>query len=356
MRLTLHAGLVTIVISQALCAASFEADSKRGAALFRDQMCTNCHAVAGEGKPSLAPDLGRRIDRNYTPAGIASLMWNHAPVMFASIRKQGLTMPQLSESQAADLFAFFYSAHYFERPGEPQRGKALFASKACAGCHALTKGSPTVGPPVSEWSALTDPTVMIQRMWEHAPQMNKAMEARHVPWPELTSQDMADLLVYLQNQPETRNAKLAFEVVSPEGGEELFHSKGCANCHVNQRAFENLLGDTTLTDVAAALWNHAPLMTKNPATAPGSITAPEMRKILSYVSTRHSFSTKGDAARGKHVFESQKCATCHGNDAGGGPEIDRSTGPFSAVRMVSGLWKNGPPMEQRLPGKKTPGA
>ncbi len=61
MRLTLHGGLLAIVISQALCAASFEADSKRGAALFREQMCTNCHTVAGEGKRSVAPDLARRI-------------------------------------------------------------------------------------------------------------------------------------------------------------------------------------------------------------------------------------------------------------------------------------------------------
>src|SRR5258708_27365912 len=103
---------------------------------------------------------------NSTPAGIASLMWNHAPVMFASIRKQGLTMPQLCESQAADLFAFFYSAHYFERPGEAQRCKALFSSKARAGGHALTKGSPTARPPASAGSALTDPTAMIHRRCE----------------------------------------------------------------------------------------------------------------------------------------------------------------------------------------------
>jgi mono/diheme cytochrome c family protein len=187
-------------------------------------------------------------------------------------------------------------------------------------------------------------------MWEHAPQMIKAMEARHVTWPELTSQDMADLLVYLQNLPETRNAQLAFEVVSSEGGEELFHSKGCANCHVNQKAFENLLGDSTLTDVAAAMWNHAPLMTKNPATAPGSVTAPEMRKILSYVWARQFFSTKGDPAHGKRVFESQKCASCH--NGAGAPEVDRSTGPYSSVRMVSVLWKHGPAMEQRMAEKK----
>ena len=345
------AGLLAIATSLALSGALFEADSKRGASLFREQMCTNCHSIAGEGARS-APDLGKRIDRNYTPAGIASLMWNHAPMMWSNIHSQGLTQPQLSEAQAADLFAYFYSAHYFERPGEAERGKALFTSKSCASCHALKAGQPTVGPPVSEWSALTDPTVLIQRMWEHAPQMSKAMEARHVQWPQLTSQDMADLLVYLQNLPETRDAKMAFEVPSPEGGEALFHSKGCANCHVNQKAFENLIGDSTLTDVAAEMWNHAPLMTKKAESAPESVTAPEMRQILSYVWARQFFSTKGDAAHGKKVFESQKCAACHGTKEGGAPELDRSTGPYSAVRMVAVIWKHGPAMAQRMKEKK----
>lgn len=350
MRNSVVAGVFAIATSLSLFSASFEADSKRGAALFRDQMCTSCHSVNGEGA-HLAPDLGQRLDRNYTPAGIASLMWNHAPVMWASMKKQGMKLPDLSESQAADLFAYFYSAHFFERPGEAQRGKALFASKGCAGCHLLTPGASSIGPPVSTWESLSAPIVLIQRMWAHAPQMMKAMEARKMPWPNLTSQDMSDLLVYLQNLPENRHADRSLEVPSPAGGEELFRSKGCANCHKNAQAFENIIGDSTLTDVAAAMWNHAPLMMKDSATAPGAVSVPEMRQIISYVWARQFFSTKGDSARGKKVFESQKCASCH-NGTGGAPQIDRSTGPFSAVRMVSVLWKHGPAMEQRMQEKK----
>lgn len=350
MRTTVQAGVLAVVTSLSLLGASFEADSKRGAALFREQMCTSCHSVGGEGGRS-APDLGQRLDRNYTPAGIASLMWNHAPVMWTAIQKQGLKMPELSESQAADLFAYFYSAHFFEKPGEAQRGKALFASKGCAGCHSLTPGASSVGPPVSQWESLSGPIILIQRMWAHAPQMRKAMEARQMKWPELTSQDMSDLLVYLENLPQNRHADRSLQVPSPEGGEVLFHSKGCDKCHTNAKAFENLIGDSTLTDVAAAMWNHAPLMMKDPASAPGPINVTEMQQIISYVWARQFFSTRGDAARGRKVFESQKCATCH-NPSGGAPEIDRSTGPYSAVRMVSVLWKHGPAMAQRMQQKK----
>ena len=348
MRKTVWLGILACLCPLGAPAASFEADSKRGATLFREQRCTNCHAVGGSGA-STAPDLGRRLDRNYTPAGIASLMWNHAPVMWQAIAKQGFAMPQLTESQAADLFAYFYAAHYFERPGEAQRGKALFASKHCVECHALKpNGAAKVGPPVSEWKALTDPTVLVQRMWEHAPQMTQAMAKRNIKWPELSSQDLADLLVYLQNLPQTRGAQLEFEMPHSEGGEELFHSKGCANCHTNQRAFENLLGDSTLTDVAAAMWNHAPLMLKSPETAPKPIALGEMGQILSYVWARQFFSTNGDAVRGKKVFESQKCASCHNNSSSGAPALDRMNGPYSAVRMVSVLWKHGPAMLEKM--------
>ena len=84
-------------------------------------------------------------------------------------------------------------------------------------------------------------------------------------------------------------------------------------------------------------------MTKNSTSAPRSITAPEMRKILSYAWAHQFFSTKGDAAR---AFESQKCAACRNSD--GAAQVD----PYSAVRMVSVLWKHGPTMEQRMQQNK----
>jgi len=345
MRVRILAGAFAIVASQIISAASFEADSRRGAEIFRDQKCTVCHGVGTQG--ASAPDLARRLDRNYTPAGIASLMWNHGPTMFSAIEKQKMEMPRLTESQAADLFAFFYSAHYFEKPGEAQRGKALFASKGCGGCHALTADTKSTGPPVSEWKSLASPITLIQAMWAHAGQMQQEMQARHMAWPQLTSQDMTDLLVYLQNLPQTRNQEHSMTVPSPAGGEELFRAKGCAGCHTNERSFSNLIGDSTLTDVAAAMWSHAPLMMKDPSRAPKPVNIDEMRSIISYVWAQQFFSPKGDAAKGQRIFESQKCASCHGG-TGKAPQLSRETGPFSPVRMVSVLWSHGPAMERQI--------
>ena len=339
--------LVCIASGLRLHGASFTADSKRGAAIFTGQSCTNCHSLSGRGGTS-APDLGRRYDRNYTPAGVASLMWNHAPAMWSAVAKQGVTMPRLSEADAADLFAYFYAVHFFEKPGEAERGKALFASKHCGDCHALTGGSPNVGPAVSEWQALADPTLLITQMFAHAAQMNAAMRQRNIVWPQLTAQDMSDLLVYLQNLPSMRGRALEFAMPAPEGGQELFGTKGCVNCHTDQRAFENLVGDSTLTQIVAAMWNHAPLMVKSAETAPAQVTAPEMRQILSFIWATQFFSPKGDAAKGKHVFDSKKCESCHNNPASGAPQLTRGTETYSAVKIVSALWKHGPAMLEKM--------
>ncbi|HLJ47099.1 MAG TPA: c-type cytochrome [Bryobacteraceae bacterium] len=324
----------------------YAADSKHGAVVFAEQQCVSCHASFGGANSPM--DLSRRLDRSYTPAALTSLMWNHAPVMWSVMARQGIAVPKLSESDAADLFAYFYASHFFEKPGEAERGKALFTAKHCASCHALSAGGSSVGPPVAEWKALTDPTTLIARMFDHASQMSKAMERRNIPWPELTAQDMTDLLVYLQNLPQTRTQTLQFEMPAPQGGAALLREKGCENCHTDQRALERLVGDSTLTDVAAAMWNHAPLMVKSPATAPAQVSDAEMRTILSYIWARQFFSPNGDAARGQKVFESQKCGSCHNNQSSGAPALTRAGTPFSTVRMVSILWAHGPAMLAKM--------
>src|SRR5450755_1952991 len=92
---------VTLGLGVNLLAASLDFDARRGADFFKTQQCVNCHGVKGisEGK---APDLGRRLDRNYTPAGIAAQMWSHAPVMWGNMNQQNIPVPQVTPAQSAD--------------------------------------------------------------------------------------------------------------------------------------------------------------------------------------------------------------------------------------------------------------
>src|SRR5256884_5280519 len=126
------------LITAAAEGATFpSADSLRGARVFTDQSCIQCHSINGEGG-KIAPDLGKRIDRNYTPALLASVMWNHAPSMWSAMRERGVPVASLNDQDAGDLFAYFYAARFFDRPGDAARGKRLFAVKHCADCHGLS--------------------------------------------------------------------------------------------------------------------------------------------------------------------------------------------------------------------------
>src|SRR5689334_11005655 len=101
---TMAAG--TLALLAAFAEQVTPGDARRGEELFRTEQCIQCHSLNGRGG-NIAPDLAQRIDRNYTPTVMASLMWNHAPAMWAAIRKQGVAQPRLTAEQASDLFSYF---------------------------------------------------------------------------------------------------------------------------------------------------------------------------------------------------------------------------------------------------------
>ena len=67
---TTNRALVLLLISAlGASAEGFMADSVRGERLFQTLSCVQCHSVNGVGGSS-APDLGRMVDRAFTP-GVA---------------------------------------------------------------------------------------------------------------------------------------------------------------------------------------------------------------------------------------------------------------------------------------------
>src|SRR5947207_10343976 len=85
-------------------AAAFEGHAYRGAALLEQSKCTQCHSIQGRGGKA-APDLGARTSRQFTPALLASVMWNHAPKMWSAMASEGIERPKLTDRDADDLFA-----------------------------------------------------------------------------------------------------------------------------------------------------------------------------------------------------------------------------------------------------------
>jgi mono/diheme cytochrome c family protein len=314
-------------------------DARQGEQVFKSQRCVECHSVNGVGGKS-APDLGKRTARNYTPAIMASLMWNHAPKMWSAMSDQAVTRPQLTSEQAADLFAFFYASRYFERPGDAGRGRQAFQAKGCAGCHALSGVAGSGPKAVASWKSLNDPILLAQEMWNHAALMKEALGKKQIAWPRLTSQELTDMLVYLQNLPETRGRQTEFAPASAETGKMLFDLKGCKNCHTGKQSLENRFANRTVVDFAVAMWNHAPKMAQP---AP-ELRAEEMRRIAGYLWSIQLFDSPGNAARGKSVYQAKNCATCHEDASSGAPKIVVRDGVSSPLKMVHELWRHGPAM------------
>jgi cytochrome c2 len=318
-------------------------DSARGAKVFQSEQCIHCHAVNGKGG-KVGVDLGRAVPRNYSPAYLASTMWNHGPTMWAAIESAGIQRPQLTQQAAADLFAFFYSARFFEKPGSVAAGKAAFEEKRCAVCHGITESRAEGAPPVNHWDSLADPVLLAQQMWNHSFHMRQAFARRKLEWQSLTAVQLEDILSYLRSLPETAGLETKFSNTSGAGGERIFRDKGCINCHVGKLALEDRLHNMTLTDIAVDMWNHAPRM----AQTPPSLSPEEMRQLLSFLWMRQFVYPGGDIAAGKRVFYARACAVCHISGRNGAPPLPGQARKYSEVAIISALWLHGPQMLHRM--------
>jgi mono/diheme cytochrome c family protein len=331
----------------ALQGAEISADSTRGAQVFEVQGCVECHALNGVGS-STGPDLSRLADRGFTPASLAATIWNHAPAMWVETRLRNTTRPAMDAQQAADLFAFFYALRFFEEPGDAGRGKALFTERRCASCHGITTVKLPPAKPLNEWTVPRDPLELVETMWNHSTSMRAEMERAHIRPPRLTGQEVADLLVYIRSTEGLPRRPGVFQVSSPEQGAELFDSKGCTACHGPITRFSIALRASTLTDIAADMWNHGLDMSpKAPALEPG-----QMRSITAYIWSRRMTGNSGSGPTGAGVFVAKKCSVCHDDAASGAPALTSGNMNFSAATMISALTRHGPAMLDRMREKK----
>ena len=137
--------------------------------------------------------------------------------MWGAMEAAKIETPQLTPQGAADLFAFFYSARFFDKPGESAGGKALFESKQCATCHGITDSRAEGATPVAKWESLADPILLVQQMWNHSFRMRQAFARRGLQWQVLTGSELNDILAYLRALPETNQLVTRFSNTSGAG-------------------------------------------------------------------------------------------------------------------------------------------
>ena len=239
-------------------------DPRVGKVLFAEKHCIQCHGLGRVGGTS-----GPRLDtlpRGTPPLRIAQNLWNHGPVMVPAIRRMGLDVPEFRGSEILDLFAYLRSqgqrraAGAFRSAGEAQRGRALFASKGCARCHAVLGAGPSIGPDLGRAELRGSVTQLAGRMWNHWPAMSEAMGALGMAAPTFKQEELADVFAYIFiSRYEGLKADRA-------RGEAAYRQKGCVTCHGPSGeggmgpALRGVTTGESKERVVQRMWNHAPQM------------------------------------------------------------------------------------------------
>ncbi len=170
-------------------------DAANGEKLFGDRGCQKCHSLRGE-EAGVGPDLSEAgLQESLTE--LTSSLWNHAAEMQESFREIELAWPEFSESEMSDLIVFLYSLNYTDSTGNPEAGKNTFNEKRCAECH--FRGDTDRQELVDKVKS-ANPAQFAALLWNHVPTMEKSMMIRDIPWPELTGEQLRDVLAFLRSQ------------------------------------------------------------------------------------------------------------------------------------------------------------
>jgi mono/diheme cytochrome c family protein len=335
-----------LLVSLAVCA--WAGDAQRGSVVVDEQGCLECHTVNRQGigheANATASDLAGNPGSVYTPASLASGLWNHTPEMWNQVSAQRLGRPALAEADWQDVFAYLYSIRILQFPADTRHGQEVFSSKKCADCHSPGKSGRGAGPPVSAWKKVDDPGALVYQMWNHAAAMKKVFAARKTDWPALDGRDFLDLAAYIQNLqklapqhglslPEAASGKIPFE-------------HNCQLCHQGPRALETRLANKTFLDIGAGVWNHVPLMGPFP-----TVSEADMRKILAYVWELQYRGPEGNVTQGQLAFAAKGCAVCHidpATQAVMSPQPGKVFTPFSMAAIAWGPTRS---MHQQMRAK-----
>jgi cytochrome c2 len=193
-------------------------DPQKGKALM-ERACGKCHVP---GKSDLS-----RWAMYANPILWAQMMWNHSAQMEREMSARGIHHFEFEGNEMVDLIAYIRSLNpgaekIYLSPGDPKNGDRLFVQKGCVQCHV----------PKSEYdlSGRGDfPRTLAQlagAMWNHSEEMRREMERRGIRFPNLSSQEMADLVAHLFS------TRYFDQPGNAEKGKTVFVKKYCSSCHV----------------------------------------------------------------------------------------------------------------------------
>jgi mono/diheme cytochrome c family protein len=247
-------------------------------------------------------------------------------------------------------------------PQRPELGSLVFRRKGCANCHGENAVGSGSAPSLRGRESLSSLPQLVTAMWNHAPRMWDAMDNQGLGYPDLSYQEMGQLVSFLYF------SRYADDSGDPGHGAKLFRDKQCIRCHAVKGEGGKLGPDLssgksveTPIEWTQALWNHSAKMESGMKQL--NITWPrfepkELADLFAYV-RRSAGHTDGefpfpasDPENGWAVFQNKGCIKCHsiaGQSAGGGPTLGAERPlPSSFSEFGAVMLNHFPKMQQTM--------
>jgi len=151
-------------------------------------------------------------------------------------------------------------------------------------------------------------------------------------------------------------------------GAQVFELQGCGQCHslngVGPKIGPDLgmIADRGFTPaaLAATMWNHAPAMwveTTLRGAARPTMDEQQAADLFAFFYSLRFFEQPGDAARGKALFDSKKCAACHGIDeplaiARNVKPVAEWTAASDPLALIETMWNHSSAMRDEMARRK----
>ncbi len=240
----------------------------------------------------------------------------------------------------------------------PLAGAQVFGAKGCVTCHSVNGLGGKVGPDLGRIPQRRSFYELAATMWNHLPRMGAEMRERGIERPQMTAQDVADLIAFL----------FTIDYFDPPGdvesGRRLFSDRKCVVCHQvgpyggvigPNLDFLGNYGSPIL--VAAAMWNHGPRMMEA-MRAKGlerpTFSGSELTDLVTYLESVSPeplqgslFVLPGRAADGRVIFVEKGCIQCHrvGGQGGRlGVDLAERGRQLGLMEFAAAMWNKAPSM------------
>ncbi len=194
----LTAGLAAAVLGTgAPAAAQAPGDVERGRAVFEAKRCVRCHVPRGQ--QAVGPPL-EELRRPQGAYELAGRFWNHAPAMFAALRREGVVWPEMSITEMADLMAYLRADPSRDPAPNLSQGQVVLVRKGCLKCHRYRGEGGWVGIELTEYQpGYQSPVAWAAAVWKHAPRMAEEAKSKGVLYPRFSGEEMGNLVGLLRS-------------------------------------------------------------------------------------------------------------------------------------------------------------